>query len=1222
MPEDVESLVRRIRERVIHCRDTGRPDRVVGSDALAEAAALIRLTDGKGLFGRGAAGGRHKAAWSALAELFWLRFAARPEADESLTDLASAFAFMRRAPAATPYFIRVGMERHRAHIDRYAAGNAGDHSERLARADDVVKGRRAEPTRAEFQQAAEDYRYVLRYTPILSPGHVECLGNKVLAVMLGNEWDDPMISEVERDLRQILAIEAAGMPWRVAALSNLVTCLQFRWHWRVEDPAILRECASLGWELANSLPDDSRIRLENSFMTGRVIHGLCEKSGDTELSVVAVTLLREAARAADERNDTAMRRVIADVLSTALLQQYRVGDNLAALRDAREESILAIPPFGHTGRAEALVRRMIVCCELVARTKDVELMREAETMGRSALQTLGEDDPVRVRVHDNLAEALRGLFTATGDRQWLQQAVIEARDAEAASASAEPSEQAILLARLCDVLLVLYEEQGNSRDLGEAIEAGRRALQVCPPDVPARTSCLTILAKAMYLTGDRTSSREASEEAVALAEQALATCEVATERRTIALRLTAYLCRLGRSPGYARRAVDLAHQELAALPPESAERAPFLANLAAILGLVAQSQDDPASTHEALSVAREAVAAAPGNGSAHANLGLILRRLYERTPTKSLLDEASAAFTRAAKETGLPAMTRIQLYRNLGWAHMTAGETENAQRAFEQAITLLPHVSSVLIWRHDRQKALAETAGLAAEAASAAAAAGHPERAVELLEKARGTLLTETIDRRGLLAGLAVQNPGLADLFGRLLHKAELFERNPDELALLRFESEKDHPETQGPRTGGRKPNPGGDPGELWRSAFLGLDVLRQEYERAWGPIVGAVRGVSGFEDFMLPLSAEALRRQATDGPIVFINVSRYRGDALIITPKRIFSLHLPDVDEPAIIAQVNRLHDTRARLSSHSLPERRRAQQDMSAVLGWLWDHIAGPVLDALGFTGHDSSAPPRIWWCPIGVAAPLPLHAAGHHHDGRIPRRTVLDRAVSSYTPTVRALRYARATRTQKFWTGRPGALIVAVPELPGAEKDLPAALAEAYRVRDHIPDSLLLSNSAANHDAVSTALESHGIVHFACHGVSDWSRPDCSTLLLYDHADCPFRLTTVANKHLPGAALAYLSACDTTHALPQLHDEAIHITSAFQLAGYRHVIGTLWPIDDQAALEIADAFYTALTNGGTAPPDVEHAPAALHRAVRELRDKYPGSPALWAAHIHAGS
>jgi len=50
----------------------------------------------------------------------------------------------------------------------------------------------------------------------------------------------------------------------------------------------------------------------------------------------------------------------------------------------------------------------------------------------------------------------------------------------------------------------------------------------------------------------------------------------------------------------------------------------------------------------------------------------------------------------------------------------------------------------------------------------------------------------------------------------------------------------------------------------------------------------------------------------------------------------------------------------------------------------------------------------PPRIWWCPTGPLAFLPLHAAGIYSQNETssPTSCISDYAGSSYTPTVSAL------------------------------------------------------------------------------------------------------------------------------------------------------------------------------------------------------------------------
>jgi hypothetical protein len=117
--------------------------------------------------------------------------------------------------------------------------------------------------------------------------------------------------------------------------------------------------------------------------------------------------------------------------------------------------------------------------------------------------------------------------------------------------------------------------------------------------------------------------------------------------------------------------------------------------------------------------------------------------------------------------------------------------------------------------------------------------------------------------------------------------------------------------------------------------------------------------------------------------------------------------------------------------------------------------------VLDALGYDEPvGGGGAPRVWWAPGGLLSLLPLHAAGR--EGSNADASALDRVVSSYTPTIRALRYARQ---QAAGPGEPrGALIVGVAAVPGSpEADLPDVREEIARVSDLVPDPVVLAGDA---------------------------------------------------------------------------------------------------------------------------------------------------------------
>jgi CHAT domain-containing protein len=241
-------------------------------------------------------------------------------------------------------------------------------------------------------------------------------------------------------------------------------------------------------------------------------------------------------------------------------------------------------------------------------------------------------------------------------------------------------------------------------------------------------------------------------------------------------------------------------------------------------------------------------------------------------------------------------------------------------------------------------------------------------------------------------------------------------------------------------------------------------------------------------------------------------------------------------------------------------------------------------------------------------------------------------MDRVVSSYTPTIRTLAYARdrAARDLPGADGRPAAsaLVVAMPITPGLPP-LRFVTQEVMNVRQRIPGAdVYIETAGAVTDRTPTrdrvlALMAHApVAHFACHGSNDPVDPARSQLYLHDHAEEPLTVAALSALNMDQAQLAYLSACGTAvNRNPRLLDEAIHLTAAFQLTGFARVIGTLWPIDDVISASVADSFYAGLQAGDGAI-DLNRAAIALHHAQRTARTALTDFPSLWAPYIHMGA
>ena len=74
-----------------------------------------------------------------------------------------------------------------------------------------------------------------------------------------------------------------------------------------------------------------------------------------------------------------------------------------------------------------------------------------------------------------------------------------------------------------------------------------------------------------------------------------------------------------------------------------------------------------------------------------------------------------------------------------------------------------------------------------------------------------------------------------------------------------------------------------------------------------------------------------------------------------------------------------------------------------------------------------------------------------------------------------------------------------------------------------------------------------------------------------------DGPLSITRIMSLQLPNPVLAYVSACDTSRGGTSIPDEGITLASALQIAGYQHVVATLWQINDVTATKSLNASMT---------------------------------------------
>ncbi|MFI6010202.1 CHAT domain-containing protein [Streptomyces sp. NPDC051243] len=582
---------------------------------------------------------------------------------------------------------------------------------------------------------------------------------------------------------------------------------------------------------------------------------------------------------------------------------------------------------------------------------------------------------------------------------------------------------------------------------------------------------------------------------------------------------------------------------------------------------------------EAVRHAEEAVrlttAADPDHGHRLNHLGLAYTHRHRLSDDPADLTAAVQAYRASALHQTAPLWVRWNSYEAWGKAAAAAGDWAGALAGFSGIAGLLPLTVGELTSRRNREMQLMRLGSGIRDSAACALRLDRPEEAVRLLEEGRGVLLRQLLEHRTAIDDLLELAPDLADEYRQLR-------------------------EVLGSaRTSGIDAAPG-------------LALVRQRAARRLAELTEEIQRRPGLQSFPRRLTPDP-SVAAVDGPVVLVNVSRYRSDAIALTPHGTTVVPLPEATPEAVSAQVSALYQALDRRSAArgATEARRHIETDVEKVLAWLWSAVVGPVLARLSMDRTaEPDGRPAVWWSPTGDLTLLPLHAAQRPGTADTPRLCALDCVVSSYTPTLQALagRAPAAPATEV----RP--VIVAMPETEGYD-DLPETEDEADRVAALLGGGRPLVGAQATREAVLDALSTATHAHFACHAVCRPRDPSHSGLIT---ADGPLTLAELAGLTPEGAELVYLSACETARGGDVLTDEAIHLCATLRLAGFRHAVGTLWPIGDKVAAYTTDSFYRALVRngGGAASPRV-----VVNEVSSRLRNDHPELPTRWATLIHVG-
>jgi CHAT domain-containing protein len=180
------------------------------------------------------------------------------------------------------------------------------------------------------------------------------------------------------------------------------------------------------------------------------------------------------------------------------------------------------------------------------------------------------------------------------------------------------------------------------------------------------------------------------------------------------------------------------------------------------------------------------------------------------------------------------------------------------------------------------------------------------------------------------------------------------------------------------------------------------------------------------------------------------------------------------------------------------------------------------------------------------------------------------------------------------------------------------LPASRNEVKEIAGIFPGTRTLLGPAATEEAIKSLAPQARRLHFACHGLLDERFPLNSALALsipknpeQGRDNGLLQAWEIFEELRLDADLVTLSACDSGLGKEIGGEGLVGLARAFQFAGARSVLASLWSVSDVSTAGLMKDFYGHLRNGRTKDE-------ALRAAqVDQIRGK-PGSahPFYWAA------
>ncbi|KAJ7057000.1 CHAT domain-containing protein [Mycena amicta] len=814
--------------------------------------------------------------------------------------------------------------------------------------------------------------------------------------------------------------------------------------------------------------------------------------------------------------------------------------------------------------------------------------------------------------------------------------------------------------RLGEAWQVRYRQEGDMADLNMAFQNYEKAIQLAPPGHATRAMCLRCLSLCLQDRYRESGSMTDLEAALQYSQEAVLLLPKGDSDKPRCLHLLA-LClrdryrRLG-NPDDLKAAIH-SNQEAVDLTPEVClDRVTFLNDLAVSFSDQYKKGSDLSDLSRALGTYEEAVEISPPDDPEKAELLRDLGILYlDRYRRLGAIQDLEAALRRHQEAVDLVpewhnnkasflsylVICLRTRYLKLGAIRDLEAAVEKGQEAVKIALDYLEHPDTPMIlvglasclWaRHDHSGKLddlvaaLETAQQASSWKNALQWASFSEKADSMHSlaayKAAFDLLPEMLwighsipIRQAILHEMHIEQATAKAVWAYISHSkitsavevleqgiAIIFQQSLQlrtDSSNLPIEQEKEFTRLSSQLYSGIIMDP-----------TKTMDIVIQR-----NAILAEIRQKPHLRNFLKPQPYDVLCQAATGGPVVILNSTGSRCDAILILNPISDPVHLPLPNMDLKLLKSNQtklkeilgkynIHDQAQARSTRLLANREGSrkqtkEEGFEDILACLWMYIVAPIYQVLETHGISSG---RLWWLPTGSFTGLPFHACAPN-----------DKFIHSFTTTLGSLVTAYAKKDLNI-TNDVG--IIGVARSGSRHYNyLKGVKEEVEKLISIFPNAQVLEGQQATVDAVKQLLQQCSCLHFACHGKQDIREPTKSHLVLHGGN---LTLETVLRMPLPHAKFVFLAACETAMGDGELVNESFHLVGGFIAAGFHSAIGTLWSMDDQDGPLVAEVVYSHLFLHEH--PTSNSAAEALHIAIKRLRsNRVPYE--RWIQFIHMG-